>query len=73
MKWLLLLWALDGPEIRGVFHSEAMCRAVVRHELAAEAAPIRFCVPMQLDNLVYDVVLYPNETQTEIRTIEGNR
>ena len=63
MKWLLLLWGLNGPEVTGVFFDRAMCEALVDHPKVEELAAIRLCVPMRLDKLVSDVILYEPELE----------
>jgi len=68
MLYLMLIWGLGGPVITGVFHSEAMCEAVREHPRVEDLAKIRLCVPMQLDKLVSDVVLYEHRLKEgEIR------
>lgn len=58
MKFLLILWTLGGPQVEGVFSSFALCRGVASS--LEEQAAIRFCVPMDVDSLITDVVLYPH-------------
>jgi len=70
MVWLMLLWGLNGPEVTGVFHDRAMCEAVADHELVESMAAIRLCVPMQLDKLVSDVVLWEPELEQRIKVLK---
>lgn len=56
MKYILLLWGLGGPEAVGVFEREAICEGVA--DLQSQA--IALCVPMDVDKVISDVVLYPN-------------
>lgn len=58
MKWLLIVWGLGGPEVGAVLSNRAICEAVANHESVTQA--VKFCVPLQLDNVATDVVIYPH-------------
>ncbi len=70
MVWLLFFWGVGGPHVHAVLHSEATCEALREREEARQPAAIVLCVPMQLDNLVSDVVLYDPETKQQIRRLK---
>lgn len=57
IKWLLVLWITgNGPVGKAVLQDAETCAAVLE---AQDVAP-GFCVPIQVDNLLSDVVLYPH-------------
>jgi hypothetical protein len=68
MVYLLFLWGLHGPHVHGVFHDRDTCEALAETDIAKEHAAITLCVPMRLDNIVSDVVLYEHRLKEgEIR------
>lgn len=62
MKYLLIMWALGGPHVEGVFHSRALCEAAIEHPLTKGRAAVRFCAEMDVDKIVSDMVLYQPST-----------
>jgi hypothetical protein len=66
MKWLVLVWGLQGPHIEGVFHDRPLCQALAEHPTTASRAGIRACVELDVDKLTTDMLIYkPNHGEAK--------
>lgn len=69
MLWLLLLWGLEGPAVHAVLRTKTACDALRESYVASEAAAVRVCVPMVVDEVVHDVVPFDPADHSDLKVI----
>lgn len=69
MLWLLLLWGLEGPAVHAVLRTKATCDALLESAVVTEAAAVRVCVPLAVDDVVHDVVPFDPANHSDIKVI----